>query len=169
MKKFKTKTMEIDHLKKELKRWKGLALIDDLTGLYNHRKLFKDIKRYSALNKRYGIKFIVMLIDVDDFKKINDSKGHLFGDKILIKTADILKKTVRHYEKVYRFYQGDEFMVIFSHTGNIEKAIDRIRKNLQEENINISVGYSRLCKDIFDVIDKKMYKQKQEHKKGGEI
>ncbi len=147
-------------LEKELKKYKRLSLRDTLTELFNRRKLEKDLKRYLEIKKRYGIKFLVMMIDIDGFKRINDEKGHKAGNMVLKDVAKVLRRSVRKYEKVYRM-SGDEFVIIFSHTRKINVGVRRIRKNLAKIGIEVSIGMAKLSDNVLEEIDKKMYEEKR--------
>lgn len=151
-------------LKRKLKKYKILSLTDDLTGLWNRRKLEQDLKRYLEIKKRAKINFLVMMIDLDNFKSVNDQWGHKEGDKYLQYVAKTLKDNVRKYEKVYRL-SGDEFIIIFSHyeisPAMIEKKMQRI---LGDNYILASIGYSKLNKKTMETIDRRMYAEKRRHK-----
>jgi len=161
MKNKKPLIIQIAELKKELKKFKSQSIHDMLTGLYNHRKLTQDIQKYLNEQKRHKTKFLVMLIDIDDFKKINDTYGHLAGDKALKEMATILKKNVRKVDKIYRDYNGDEFVFILRKCKNVKRLIKRIRTKLSEINIKVSIGYSPLEKKVLEKIDNFMYKEKK--------
>jgi len=150
---------EILRLRRQIYKYKKLATHDTLTKLYNRRQLEIDLPRYLNLQKRRKEHFLILMIDIDKFKKINDTKGHKEGDKILIKTAKILKQSIRNIDKVYRL-EGDEFIVILSHCYK-DKVSERIKQNLVKENVEISIGKSKLKKDILDIIDQKMYEEKR--------
>lgn len=143
--------------------------IDGLTKLLNQNAF----KNYSPPRK----KCIIIIFDVNDFKYINDTFGHLFGDKILENVANILKETYGKYGKCYRI-GGDEFSVILEN--KIEyldelntKFIEKIKKKRMEikELPNISFGYSMYIPKISEFeenikdADQKMYKYKKEQKK----
>ena len=157
---------EIDQLEKEVKKYKRLSLIDNLTGLWNERKLKKDLKRYISIQYRDKINFTIALLDINNFKKINDKYGHEYGNKILKKVGAILKNSIRQYENVYRLGSGaDEFIIILSHSHYPKLAIDRILKKLKSKKIYVSVGYDLLGKDLkctLRKIDKRMYYNKKE-------
>ncbi len=154
----------IKKLEKEVRKYKQLSIHDPLTGLYNYRKLKQDLSRYLELQKRHKVNFVVALFDIDGFKLINDTYGHKKGDEALKLLAKVLKGNIRKYEKVYRYYQGDEFILILSHTKNIKPVINRIRKELKRYNIKVSIGYDKLSKEVLDIIDKKMYTEKSKKK-----
>lgn len=150
---------EICLLKFELKKYKQMAMHDTLTGLYNRRKLEQDIPRYLNLQKRNGVHFLVLMIDINKFKEVNDKKGHKIGDKLLVKVAKVLRKSVRNIDKVYRL-SGDEFVVILSHCIK-DKVSWRVKELLADEKIEISIGKSLLCDNILDIVDRKMYEEKR--------
>jgi len=155
------KDKEIRKLKQQLARYKNLSYKDSLTNLWNRRKLKQDIKRYKSLRRRFGIKFLLIMIDINKFKEINDTKGHKFGDNILKKIAKKLIKNIRNYENVYRI-SGDEFVMIISHYKNYEIIIRRIKRILKHININASIGICKIEKNnCLDIADKNMYKNKR--------
>ncbi len=99
---------DVDALYKET-GW--LTLIDPLTGLLNCRKLYSDLDREFSFAKRYKEKLSFIMLDIDDFKRYNDTNGHQAGDKTLRFVADAIKIAVRDIDLVYR-YGGEEFCVI---------------------------------------------------------
>lgn len=154
-----------------------LAITDGLTGLHNHRyfqeKLSHEFKRYD----RYKEPISILLIDIDYFKKINDTYGHQTGDIILKDVAKIIKKTVRDIDISAR-YGGEEFAVILIGTGHHHayKIAERIRKNINQHNFNIndenikisvSIGVStfpdiaKTKQELFETADKALYKAKE--------
>ena len=155
---------EILKLQLELKTYKKLALIDPLTELYNRRKLKRDIERYSHLKDRYKIDFLLVMIDVDGLKQKNDKEGHKSGDIMLKRVANTLKNNIRKFDKSYRI-GGDEFVLLLSHSKKEDKHIlERIRAELSKHNIKISVGCSKLCEDVLEIADKRMYIEKNNKK-----
>lgn len=92
-----------------------LATIDGLTGLYNRRSFTDMISREMRRILRYKQHFSLILLDIDNFKNYNDNNGHLMGDKLLTKFAQVLKTSVREQDMVAR-YGGEEFAVILPHT-----------------------------------------------------
>jgi diguanylate cyclase (GGDEF)-like protein len=152
---------KIEKLSKENTHLKQLSERDFLTGVYNRRKLEEDLWRYVELNKRFKIKFSILMFDINKFKEINDTKGHKTGDKILRQIAYILQENVRTYDKVYR-YGGDEFIVILSHHTEMNTVlIERINNALLKINITASIGHWYICKDCLEIIDKYMYEKKR--------
>lgn len=102
------------------KKLEKLSNTDSLTGLYNKRYLMEKLLEQAALAEQYGVKFSVVLFDVDHFKRINDTFGHLEGDRVLSEISAYLFGSVRESDTVGRF-GGEEFMIVMGHTG-IEEA-----------------------------------------------
>ncbi len=98
-----------------------LVTVDPLTGLENRRSLMDFAEVQLKLAKRYKSFFSIILIDLDYFKKINDTYGHLVGDEILQNIAKILKDVLRNVDHIGRF-GGEEFIVILPNT-NLKNAV----------------------------------------------
>ncbi len=94
---------------------KTLAVTDELTGLNNYRFLQQKLDEEIERARRYGKKLSMLMIDVDDFKKFNDSFGHIAGDKALFELAEVLRSAVREVDVVAR-YGGEEFSVVLPET-----------------------------------------------------
>ena len=91
------------------------ALRDPLTGLGNHRAFHEELDRQVEAALRYGTPLSLVLIDLDEFKVLNDTKGHAGGDRILRGFGELLSSTLRRADRAYRV-GGDEFAVILPHT-----------------------------------------------------
>ena len=126
------KAME-ELLKEQNKKLIKLASTDHLTKLNNRKALFETLEYEIKEEKRNHAGLCILILDIDYFKSINDTYGHLIGDQVLLQTAEILKNSVRRIDTVGR-YGGEEFLVILPGT-NIQDAVDvaeRIRKNVEE-------------------------------------
>ncbi len=107
--------LRLTQLNQQLHR---LANTDDLTGLFNKRRLFEQLKSEIARTKRYGEILSCLMVDIDDFKRINDSLGHQAGDEILRQMGAVLKRSLRITDFVAR-YGGEEFTVLLPQTDTI--------------------------------------------------
>jgi diguanylate cyclase (GGDEF)-like protein len=152
------------------------AHTDTLTSLWNHGyfQYRLDEELLKAKSKNYPIS--ILMIDLDDFKKFNDTYGHIQGDEALRKVSEQLKKKARETDIICR-YGGEEFSVILLFTTKDEafNIAENIRKNLAENNISgykftVSVGLSNYPQDGLekDVLIRKadmaLYKAKREGK-----
>jgi diguanylate cyclase (GGDEF)-like protein len=91
------------------------ALTDGLTGLYNHAYFLQALRRELHRSKRHDLKASLAMFDLDDFKKLNDTRGHLEGDRVLMKASALIKETLREIDVAAR-YGGEEFAVILPET-----------------------------------------------------
>ncbi|QMS84259.1 sensor domain-containing diguanylate cyclase [Candidatus Xianfuyuplasma coldseepsis] len=103
---------------------------DSLTNAYNRRRLHSDLERRIDAYHRYGNDFSLTMIDLDGFKYINDTYGHVAGDKVLMKFSEIIMNRIRKVDAFYR-YGGDEFALILGN--HIKDDIVLLLKSLQEE------------------------------------
>jgi diguanylate cyclase len=112
------------------------ARTDILTGLKNRRAFNEDVSRLFAQRQRQGIYFSVIMLDVDQFKKLNDLHGHLSGDVVLQSVGEVLSTTLREMDIVCRF-GGDEFAVICPGSKLQEAAIaaERARQAVAKKSI----------------------------------
>lgn len=134
-----------------------LAMTDHLTGLANRRKFYEQFDKYAELSKREKFTLTLMLIDLDNFKTVNDLFGHLIGDKLLKIVADILRENSRNSDVTARF-GGDEFAILMVNSGtneNIEVIAQRIINTLstpmiiedKQIKIGASIGIATYPKD----------------------
>jgi diguanylate cyclase (GGDEF)-like protein len=160
--------------RQELER---LSVTDPLTGLANRRRLEAEIEREALRGDRLSRKFAVLMLDVDHFKKFNDTWGHQAGDDVLKRLARALQEQVREVDTAAR-YGGEEFTVILTETTAAEamKVAERIRARVAEEKISqngsevqvtVSVGLAEFPSDgktpeaIIASADQALYKAKE--------
>lgn len=134
---------------------------DALTGLFNKsyfdRELHCEIEKF----KRFGSHFSLLMIDVDYFKYINDTYGHVAGDSVLVALSDVLKQIIRSYDRAVRF-GGDEFAIILPQTSRQAAAVlaERLRGTVEQhpfqvedeelERLTISIGIATYPIDALD-------------------
>lgn len=153
-----------------------LSLTDALTGLYNRRHLDTMLEREFLRAKRYGSDLSVAIIDIDFFKKVNDTHGHICGDYILKEVAYLILENFRKTDIIFR-YGGEEFVALLTET-TLEKAkipLERLRKSVEEYPFNfkgtdikitISGGATEIgdienASEFLDNADKALYMAKE--------
>ena len=109
------------------------AVTDGLTGLFNHAYFIMALKREVLRARRHDLKLSLAMFDLDDFKKINDTRGHLEGDHTLMKTAAVVKESLREIDTAAR-YGGEEFAILLPETSRAGAHVvaDRIRRHMEE-------------------------------------
>ena len=143
---------EKEKLEEEVRR---LSITDDLTGLYNYRHFFKTLESELVRLKRQKTSLSLLMFDLDNFKRYNDSCGHLEGDRVLKKIGEIIKHSIRNnVDSGYR-YGGDEFAALLI-GASVDQALtiaERIRSFIEDsgfKNITVSVGLAEF-QDNFDL------------------
>lgn len=154
-----------------------LAITDGLTGLFNHRHFQERLSQEFSRIDRFSEPLSVLIIDIDHFKKINDTYGHPVGDAVLKGVADKIRKTIRNIDISAR-YGGEEFAVILIGTderGAMNMA-ERLRKAVMNKtfsadkntfNVTISIGISTYTKgikrkeELIEKADKALYQAKR--------
>jgi diguanylate cyclase (GGDEF)-like protein len=157
----------------EMRRLEQAALSDSLTVLGNHRAFRGDLAKEMARSKRHKHPLTLALLDVDDFKVINDTRGHGHGDQILIQTARALDGG-RKEDRAYRI-GGDEFAVIFVET-TLEQArvaLERARSQLSQRlsGATVSIGFCQMEDsfdehDLYERADAALYEAKRNGRNG---
>ncbi len=131
-----------DQLEEKNDALNHLAVTDQLTGLYNRLKLDSTLKNELDRSERFNHIFGIILLDIDNFKEVNDTHGHQTGDKILISIAELLNNHTRKTDVVGR-WGGEEFLIICPET--CEKGIMKLAENLRRiiENYKFPVIFSK--------------------------
>jgi diguanylate cyclase (GGDEF)-like protein/PAS domain S-box-containing protein len=157
----------------------SLSIMDPGLNCFNRRKFLELAEQEIARASRYNHPLSLMILDVDHFKEINDSSGHLYGDQVLKQIVEVFAKTIRKTDILGR-YGGDEFVILFPETdmrGAVEIA-ERLRQKVEQipltgknETLKITISGGLAClepmeikalklKDIMDEADKALYQAK---------
>ena len=155
------------------KQTEKLAMVDSLTNVFNRRYMDIVLKKEFNRCERYNKSFSLCIMDLDNFKQINDSKGHQFGDLVLVELSTLIKNTIREEDVICR-YGGEEFIIILPETDTagafylaerVRKAVD-LTPFFTDNNISFSAGtasYPACAQDITSLIrvaDKALYEAK---------
>ncbi|WP_169335576.1 diguanylate cyclase [Dasania marina] len=137
-------------LKRKSHQYHGMAMRDQLTGLYNRHYLQEVSAQKLSLSLRYQHPLCLLMIDIDYFKDVNDTHGHIIGDKVLQKISKLLVEQSRSEDVVARF-GGEEFVVLLDYCalGEAKEKAERIRKyvfalNPNGINVSVSIGVTEL-------------------------
>jgi diguanylate cyclase (GGDEF)-like protein/PAS domain S-box-containing protein len=149
-----------------------LTVTDDLTGLYNQRSFFKQLKREIKRTQRRNTPLSLCIFDLDRFKTYNDRFGHLAGDEILTRLGAVISRTIRVGIDLPFRYGGDEFCLLLPDTAAREAltSVERLRRAITKEfddQISISAGIGEYLpnmeeKDFIESIDRLMYLAKRD-------
>lgn len=131
----KMKQLQRD-LKEKISELERVSVIDNLTGLYNQRYLYDNLMREYNRCERFNLKLSLIMLDIDNFKEVNDFFGHQCGDTVLKEIGRLLQVTLRGYDFAVR-YGGDEFIIVLSQNTAIGAHIvgERIRKIIEDSPI----------------------------------
>ncbi len=167
---------EVTEHKRAEERVRNLAVSDPLTGLANYRQLVEaletEIKRFGR-NER---PFVVLLLDLDGLKKINDAHGHIVGSRALVRLADMLRLYSREMDTAAR-YGGDEFVLILPETDPeaarlvAQRISKRLAEDGEEPRISVSIGTAiypddgETVNEILGAADRDLYREKGVPKK----
>jgi diguanylate cyclase (GGDEF)-like protein len=160
-----------------MKKLNRLATTDGLTRLYNSRSFYNHLESEADRSARYKRPLSLLFLDIDHFKKFNDTYGHLEGDKVLMRIGEVIMSCLRGLDTAYR-YGGEEFTIILPETIGTEAGTvaNRIRKAIEEEKfmaesgnpvtITISIGVTQFnpneeMSSFIQRSDRAMYMSKQ--------
>ena len=170
--------MDVTDTKAESERLSSLSHTDELTGILNRRAFHQIAEKYEEQYNSDGTDFVLFMIDLDNFKEINDDYGHEYGNLVLQDITRTLSLTCAGNSVLFR-YGGDEFVILhqYGEKSEIDPKIKKIQaaidapRNLDGMNITVraSVGYSFFSETTFinamlEVADRRMYEMKKEHK-----
>ena len=141
----------IEDLHENLKK---AAINDDLTGAYNRKQMNESLKKSIEYKKRYQTSSSLIILDIDNFKAINDTYGHSAGDQILKQLVELLKTSLRNVDTVFRF-GGEEFIILLPETNlaQAKNVADKLCKTISEypmlegKPITASLGVGEVIKD----------------------
>jgi diguanylate cyclase (GGDEF)-like protein len=155
------------------------AAIDPVSGLFNRRYFGARLEEELQRADRYGLSVGLLMIDVDNFKQINDGYGHLVGDTVIRDVADVLRRSVRVFDICTRF-GGDEFAVVMPSSGaeDAMRIADRIRERIESHRPKDDLGPSTVtasigltvssagtsARDLISNADQALYRAKREGK-----
>jgi diguanylate cyclase (GGDEF)-like protein len=134
---------------RSVERIQELTVTDDCTGLFNARHLYKTLESEVYRSARFGYEFSVIFLDLDHFKAVNDTHGHLIGSKLLREVGQIIKGHLRLIDYAFR-YGGDEFVILLPQTSKDQATIacrrllDLLRAGvfLKDEELDLKVSAS---------------------------
>ncbi len=169
----------IEGLRQETARLTHAANTDTLTGLANRRCILDQLERLCLERDGSILPLTLAMVDLDDFKAVNDQRGHLCGDRVLTSVASVLRQGLRGEDRVGR-YGGEEFMIILDGTSLEQgvRVLDRLRKQVASVPVickdgrvpvRMSVGIAELrpgerCTELLERADKALYQAKREGK-----
>lgn len=166
----------VRRLKENQAKLEQLATTDSLTGLANRKRIMADVVINCEHYRRYATEFSILMIDIDFFKTVNDSRGHLAGDAVLVQLAQLFRETLRTLDQAGR-YGGEEFLIILGQT-DLHMALqiaERIRLAVEQHifvyddvslHVSISVGAAGINAEDHNAVgligraDKALYEAK---------
>ena len=169
------------HLEELSQRLRTMAYQDALTGLYNHRYFYEQFSHEIERSLRYGEPLAVLLMDMNNFKQINDTYGHMVGDKYLSLVGQVIARQIRSSDIAAR-YGGDEFVVLLpSTTGDEARATAQklafgvanaatISPGEEQIKLSITIGIascpddSRSAGELLQIADTRMFESKPQRR-----
>ncbi len=155
------------------------STVDSLTGLFVKKVILEKLQEYMSFSARDGMEFSIVMMDIDDFKSINDTYGHVVGDRVLREIGRMIKKTIREVDSAGR-YGGEEFLILLPGTGiegaktMVERLLDTFRntdwvKLAGVEKVTMSAGIALgdpklSMTDLIKNADQALYRAKRSGK-----
>lgn len=173
MKKTNKKFQELyEEIRRKNQQLNIISELDSLTGLKNRRAIDRLIKNELDRSSRYGTPISILLIDVDHFKRVNDTYGHNIGDVVLSEISQLLKENVRSTDSVSR-WGGEEFLILAANI-NLQETLkfgEKIRRKIEEfnfteiEGLTVSIGISQhrpgeTFNKLYERVDEALYSAK---------
>ncbi len=174
------KAYELETVQSDKERYRWLATIDALTGCLNRRAFLERLERELDRVSRYTTELSILMIDLDRFKAINDTRGHIVGDSVLRQLGDLLRGEVRSVDLAAR-YGGEEFVIVLPETDadGAQAFAERLRKRVLQTNfaetgdplnLTVSIGVASTGQDgavptpdsLIAMADKALYRAKNE-------
>jgi diguanylate cyclase (GGDEF)-like protein/PAS domain S-box-containing protein len=168
-------------LEQSEKRYRELSIIDNLTQLYNSMHFYQQLKMEIDRANRYKQPLTLLLLDLDDFKQLNDAYGHIEGDLVLSRVGQVIKRCMRQTDSAYR-YGGEEFTILLPMSTGEDGAVmaERIRTEFKKEifppvsgkediHMTVSIGLAQYkpqeeMKAFVHRVDQLMYQAKKNGK-----
>jgi diguanylate cyclase (GGDEF)-like protein/PAS domain S-box-containing protein len=170
--------LDVTERKESEERIRYQATHDALTGLANYREFLETLEREVCRGERSNRSFALLLLDLDELKRINDRLGHLAGNRALQRLADVMKEQCRSTDLAAR-YGGDEFAVLLidADSGMAQLIAGRVESALRNEEkelpLKVSIGSSvypadgRTAQELLEVADQRLYQRKKTARKKG--
>ncbi|MDH8679502.1 GGDEF domain-containing protein [Fusibacter bizertensis] len=164
----------------EHKRIYHLSITDQLTGIFNRRHLYQALETYHN-NSNSADNFVILMMDLNNFKKVNDTFGHVAGDRVLKEFGDVLNNSCRKHDLPVR-YGGDEFILILPDTSvqDVESIKNRINELFSDtmsvyKSVGLAISFGvansvgKSIDEIMQQADDHLYKNKEESKRVGQV
>ncbi|GLI54628.1 hypothetical protein PM10SUCC1_01430 [Propionigenium maris DSM 9537] len=168
---------DISTRKKMEDELKEMSRRDELTKVYNRRYIMKKLEDEIIRSKLENCPLSIALLDIDNFKKVNDTFGHLFGDEVLIRFSNVIRKNLRKTDYLGRI-GGEEFIIIFSNAVlddgynilfRVKEKMNSIFWEKEKLSVTFSAGLFEVdhgeeeysCKNVIKLIDNLMYRAKK--------
>ena len=169
-----------EELRENEKKFRELSIVDELTQLFNYRHFLNQLRMEVLRSDRYEVPLSLLFIDLDDFKKFNDSFGHIAGDRVLERIGEVITRCIRQTDYPFR-YGGEEFAILLPMTPREGAAViaERILQEFRNEpftpipvnsvSVTVSIGVAQYnppedVQEFVNRADKCMYTAKKEGK-----